>query len=412
MPLVTAEFVLDGGAAAEPAGKAGVARLTAQALETGTRTRTAEQVAWELEHLGVELESRVTWDAALLSITVARERLDPAFALLTELLLEPGFPAPEVERLRQEQIAAILKRGKEPGALANDMALRFIYAPSSRYAQPLLGTRASLEDVGPPDLEAFYRSRYRAGSAALVLAGDIDAAGAERLAARYLGHWSAGPPPALELEVCPATTRTTIFVVDRPGSVQSEIRIGRIGVERRHPDYFTLQVLNALLGGMFTSRLNLCLREKHGITYSARSRFAFRRGAGPFLIDVAVATPSTGLAVREILRELSVLCQETPGELEVAAARDYLAGVFPLELLTAEQMAEHVAELVIFDLPDDYLQHYRAHIAAVQPSEVHRAAAQHLHAPGLAIVIVGDAAAVATGLEELGAGPVEIVQTD
>ena len=289
LPLVTAALVVDAGAAGDPTRKAGLAHLTANALETGTRTRTAAEIAWEFERLGVEFDAEATWDATVLRITVPAARLEPALALFADIVRHPSFPEEEIERLRHEQLAEILQRRKEPRALANDMAAQFIFGRDVPYARPLIGTTASVQGLTRDDVRAFYETHYLPNAAALILTGAIDPDAGRALARRHFEDWPAGQPETAEFEVVPGVDTTTVFIVDRPGSVQSEIRIGDVGVARHHPDYFPLLVMNTILGGAFTSRLNLSLRERHGFTYGAHSGFAFRRRPGPFLIQVAVA---------------------------------------------------------------------------------------------------------------------------
>ncbi len=408
LPVVTVELVVDAGAAGDPARKAGLAHLTTNALEVGTRTRDAERLAWELEHLGVELEAAASWDAAFVRITVPSERLEAALELFADIVRHPSFPEDEIERLRDEQLAAILQRAKEPRALANDMAAHFIFAEDVPYARPLIGTTASVEGLGREDVEAFYRTHYLPNASALLFVGDIDADTAHELADRYLGDWPAGQPEIAEFEVIPGIETRTVFVVDRPGSVQSEIRIGDVGVARHHEDYFPILVMNTILGGAFTSRLNMSLRERHGFTYGARSSFAFRRRPGPFIVQTAVATEVTARAVEEALKEITALRQDGVTEQELASARDYLRGTLPLELQTTDQLASRLADLVIFGLPDDYFEQYRERIGAVTAEDVQRVARDHLRIDRLAIVVVGDAERIAPELESLGAGTVEV----
>ena len=206
----------------------------------------------------------------------------------------------------------------------------------------------------------------------------------------------------------PRPTRTTIFLVDRPSAVQSELRIGHVGLPRHHDDYYALLVMNALLGGAFTSRLNLSLREKHGFTYGVRSAFAFRRAAGPFVIQTAVASDVTARAVQEAMRELHSLRDEGVTEEEVRAARDYIAGTLPLEMQTTEHLAVKVADLFTFGLPTDYFENYRERIRKVSREDVMRVAKEHLHLDRLAIVVVGNAAAIENELRELGIGEVVV----
>lgn len=412
LPLVTAELVIDAGAAGDPPRKAGLAHLVMNALETGAGERSGDQIARELEHLGVELEAEATWDALSIRITVPRQRLEPALELFAEIVRHPTFPAAEVERLRDEQLATILQRRKDPRALANDMAAHFIFDPDVPYARPLIGTTAAVEGLTRDDLEAFHRTHFLPNASTLIMTGEIDAETATALADQYFGEWPGGQPVTPEFEVIPGVDTSTIFVVDRPGSVQSEIRIGDVGVARSHEDYFPILVMNTLLGGAFTSRLNMSLRERHGFTYGAHSGFIFRRRPGPFLIQTAVGTEVTAPAVREAFREIAALRDNGATEEEVASARDYLRGILPLRLQTTDQLAARIADLVIFGLPDDYFEHYRDEIAAVTPADVHRVAREHLRIDRLAVIVVGDAGEIAEPLGELGIAKVEIHEVE
>jgi zinc protease len=206
----------------------------------------------------------------------------------------------------------------------------------------------------------------------------------------------------------PRFRERTVHVVHRPGAVQSELRIGHPGVPRKTPDYAELVVANAVLGGTFTSRLNLNLRERRGFTYGVRSRFAFRRGPGPFTVGTAVDTEVTAEAVREAVGEIARYVDEGPTEEELASARDYIAGVFPLRLETTGQVAGRVAELLVYDLPEDAWTRYREEIRAVEVETAHRAIARAVRPDQLTVVVVGDADRVAEPLEESGLGPVTI----
>lgn len=412
VPLVTAALVLEAGVEAEAPSKAGLAHLVASALEAGTETRSADQVAWELESLGVEFSAEARWDGLILDIVAPRDRLEPALALFADLVRHPAFRVEEVERLKGEQLADILQRSKEPRALASDMAASFVFGREVPYRRPLIGTALSVRDIGRADLEAWYRARFLPRGASLILVGDVDAADAERLARQHFGDWQGGPPERAAFEVTPGVETATVFVVDRPGSVQSEIRVGDVGVERGHGDYFPLQVMNSLLGGAFTSRLNMNLRERHGFTYGVRSGFGFRRRPGPFMVQTAVASDVTARAVEEILKELRALRDEGPTAQEVAAARDYLAGIRPLTLQTTEQLAAQLADIVLYDLPDDEFEHYQERIRAVTADDVRRVAREHLRPERLAVVVVGAAEEIAPALGALGIGAVQVHHVD
>ena len=412
LPVVSAQVVIDAGAATEPADKGGLAHLTANALHAGTATHDGSRVAWELERLGVQLQTVADWDALQASITVPVDRIGDALGLLGDVVRNAAFPDAEVQRMREEQLAEILQRLKEPRALATDVAGRCVFAPDVPYARPLTGSTSSVSGLTAEDLRRFHRARFTPRNAALVVVGDIDAHDARELAARCFGAWQGARAEAPDFTVRPRAPERTIFVVDRPGAVQSELRVGHVGVPRQHEDYFALVVMNTIFGGAFTSRLNMNLREKNGFTYGARSSYAFRRRPGPFLVQTAVGTDVTVRAVEEILAEAERLRDEGVLAEEVDNARDYLVGVMPLQMQTTDQLALALADLFVFDLPPDYFAQYRARIGAVSTDDVCRAAREHLRPRELAIVVVGDANSVQEGLEKLGAAPLRHIPAE
>jgi predicted Zn-dependent peptidase len=266
-----------------------------------------------------------------------------------------------------------------------------------------------VEPLGREHLVGYADASYRPERGALVVVGDVDADEIKALASRLLDGWSGSPPADDGFTVQPATRTRSVYVVDRPGSVQSEIRVGHVGVARSDPDVFPLTVLNTVLGGAFTSRLNLNLRERNGYTYGVRSRFALRSRAGAFSVQTSVGTDVTAAAVREILTELEGLVEGGPTAGEVEAARDYIAGTFPLRNETAGQVAARIAELVVYGLDEGYHDTYRDRIRAVDVAAAHEAAHRHIRPLEAQIVVVGDAARVVPALEALDVGSVEVV---
>lgn len=412
LPLVSVQVVVEGGAAAETDERAGAARLTAEALEAGTALHDEEALAWELESLGVELETSAGWDAASVAITVHRDRLEPAMAILAEVVRRPAFPAGPVERIRDEQLAAILQRKKEPRALASDAAARFIFGEGVPYARPLIGREKSVGSLGPDELRAFHADRYRAGSTAIVVTGGIEPSEARDAAIRHFGDWRGEPAPSSAFDVRPRSQGgSSVEIVHRPGSVQSEIRLGHVGVDRHHPDYFALMVMNTILGGAFTSRLNMSLRERHGFTYGARSAFDFRRSPGPFTVDVAVASDVTARAIDEARKEIRQLREEGPTAKELDSARDYLRGILPLRLQTTAALADQLSGLFVYHLPTDYFATYRDRIAAVSGADVHRVAREAIRPDEMTIIVVGDADQIEQPLRDLDLGDVNVHET-
>ncbi len=400
-PLVTIRVALDAGTLHEPPVFAGLATLMAESLDSGAGGRTGEKLAWEFERLGLELHTEASWDATWLEVTTAVERLDPALALIADVLRRPDFPAAEIERVRDEQLAEILQRRKEPRALANDMVLHFLFGDDAPYGRPPIGLPERVRALIRDDVVSYHRQRVQPQATAVILVGHVEPGAARDLVARHFGDWSGPSPAGASPAAAQLEERTVIHIVDRPGSVQSEIRVAHVGVERNHPDHFALRVMNTVLGGAFTSRLNLSLRERYGFTYGVRSGFAFRRAPGPFMVQTAVATEVTARSVEEILRELRLMHDAGARADEVSNARAYLAGVIPLELQTTEQVAARFSDLVVYGLPDDYFAGYRGAIQAVNTGEVARVARQHLQPDRLTICVVGDASAIQGSLEAL-----------
>ena len=242
----------------------------------------------------------------------------------------------------------------------------------------------------------------------MVVVGDVDAGQVRALVETHFGAWTGATESRTELDAEPRTRERGIVVVHRAEAVQSEIRIGHVGQARSTPQYFPLKVLNTVLGGAFTSRLNLNLREEHGFTYGVHSRFLVRRGAGPWCVSTAVGTDVTADAVREAISEITTLVADGPTEEEVSAARDYLAGVFPLELETTGQIAARIAELLVYDLPDDYYADYRDRIRNVTLEEACEAARLCIRPDEMTVLVAGDAEEVQGPLDELGWGPVTV----
>jgi zinc protease len=408
LPLVTVNVVLNAGEALLEDASAGLAVLAGSALEGGSEGLTGPELAEALEGIGTGLSVQTGWDATTVSLTCLAERMEEAVTLLSEALLRPAFPQDEVARLRDQRLAAIRQRRMDPGSLADDAAAHLFFSEGVPYHRPLAGTRESVEELGPEEIRGFVEGHYRPSGAGLVVVGDVELSEVQALVGRHFGEWEGAPAQERKLSSEPRFRERRVFVVDRPGSVQSEIRIGQVGASRGTPHYFPLKIFNTVLGGAFTSRLMLNLREEQGFTYGVRSRFAFRRGAGPFGISTAVGTEVTADAVREALKELDALIEKGPTEEEVERARDFIAGVFPLSLETTGQVAARISELLIYGLPDDFFGSYRDQIRSVSRQRAMEAGRSILRPNELVIVVVGDADQIRGPLQELGVGPVEV----
>ena len=410
-PLVSASVVVRGGASEEPAALAGSTVLAARAMSEGTQRFDAIQLVEAAERLGASIHADAGWDALSASVEVPADRLAPALELVAEILLRPTFPPSEVERLRDERLNDLLQARADPRRRAEQAFADTIYAPVSPYHRPSGGTRETVERLTADDLRTAYQRNLDPRRATLVVGGDLGGQDVVALAERLFGAWGGGAGPEAggdSIVDTAASDRRVIRVVHRPGSVQTEIRIGHRGLPRRIPDFHAVSVMGAILGGLFNSRLNMKLREEKGYTYGAGAGFDLRRGAGPFAARAAVNTEVTVAATIDTLAELNRMRAEPVATSELDAARDFLIGVFPLRFETSGAVVGAVSGLAVHGLPLDELIDYRARIEAVDEAAVDRAAREHLHVDAAAIVLVGDVDAFGAELEAAGLGAIVI----
>jgi len=409
LPVVTVFAIVDAGAVTEPVGHEGVAQLTGRALNEGTPKYDGEALTDYLEQLGTSIGGGADWDSASLAMTVLSDNLDNAFVHFAEVLITPTFPAAAIERLKGERIAELMQIESEPRELADEKFDEYIYERTSRFRLPLGGTKESVARLTRSEVTAFHRARFRPSTTTLIIVGDVDSGVATKMVEGALGAWTGDPAPKATANDRPVRNSRAVRIVRKEDAPQSEVRIGHVGVPRTHPDYFSITVMNAVMGGLFSSRINLNLREAHGYTYGASSSFDWRREAGPFVVGTAVASDVTVPAIRETLKEIDRMRTEPISESELSLATSYLEGVFPIRYETTAAIASALAALTVYDLPADWYDSYRTRMSAVTVDDVLTAARAHVHPEALQIVIVGDTEAIREPLEALAFGPVDVV---
>ncbi len=411
-PVATLDVMVPSGGLAEPEPRAGAASLAAGLLESGAGGRDATEIAEAVDALGLALESGVSWDTTLAGFTALTSRLEAGMEILADLVLRPTFPEREVERIRDERLAALTQRRADPSSVADELATRYTFADGHPFGRRLAGPAQALRTLTREDVTAFHAAHYVPEGAWICAAGDVTLDQVAGLAERWFGGWQGVPPAPRALETVNRFDRTTILLADRPGSVQSEVRVGHVGIPRTAEDFFAATVMNAILGGVFSSRLNMNLRERLGYTYGASSSFGLRRLPGTFTISSAIQSEHTAHAVSEMLRDMREMQETLAPEAEVSDASGYLAGIFPLQLQTTDGLSGKLSTLAVYGLPDDYFDHYRDRLLAVTPDDVREAARRRLMPDRAAVVVVGDASALRGPLEALDVGPVEVVDAD
>ncbi len=411
LPAATVLLMVPAGGDADPVAEAGLAALTAPALLEGTASRDARDHASAFEQLGGEAFSGVEWTHAACGVTVMTPRLEAALNLLAETIRSPALPDDGIARLRHERHAQLLQQRSEPRGLADDLLLASCFPPAHRLALPLAGDTASVARCTPELVRAFHRTQYGARGSVLIVTGEVDADVVVAQAQSAFGSWDSGATlPAHSWSG--GWVRRRLRLLHRPQASQSELRVGHASVSRAHPDFPALAVMNAILGGLFNSRINLNLRERHAWTYGAFTSFDWRRDASVFAASTAVASDVTAAALREILDEIDRIREGPVTSSELSLAVDYLTGVFPLRFETTAAIADALAMRIGFGLDATYYDAYRDRIRAVDAAAVQRVAQEHLHPEALQLVIVGDADVVAPTLAAFTPDGIETVEEE
>jgi predicted Zn-dependent peptidase len=411
VPVAEVILVVRAGATADPAGREGLAAMTGDMLDEGAGGKDALALADAVDYLGAELDTGAGWDAATVRLRVPVARLADALPLMADVALRPDFPATELERLRKEALTDLVQARDVPGRIASRALAEAVFGRGHRYGRAQAGDAAQIASFTVAELRAFHAARYVPATATIVVAGDVTTAVLPALESAF-GAWTApraAPPPAVPAP--PQLRARTVWLVDKPGAVQSAIRFGRVGPSWSDPAYVTDEVMNTLLGGSFTSRLNDNLREQHGYAYGAASRLQRFRTGGLFLASSDVQTDKTAPAVTEFLKELERIRTPAAPE-EVARARNYAALGYAGDFETTGQVARRVAEKVIYDLPDGFFEEFVPKALAVDASSLQRSARGVVDPVRIALVVVGDRTKVEAPLRALGLGRVLTLSLD
>nr|WP_275939112.1 pitrilysin family protein [Polyangium spumosum] len=408
MPVVAMNIVVDRGAEQEKT--PGLTSTMASMLLAGTKSRSAIKLSEELGALGVRYGAWADHDGVGVTATALRDKAADMVSILADVVLNPAFDKVELERERARRLTAILQQADQPYALLQNAITERLYPIGHPYRVPLIGTEAAVKALSPSDLARHHQALFRPEHATVTIAGDIDKAAALALVEKSFSAWKGKATKASALKVPPAVGKgeKRVFVVDRPGATQSYVAVTLVGVPRKNPDFDALMVMNTLLGGQFSSRLNLNLREKHAYTYGARSSFDMRHGSGPFTAGGAIMTPATAKAVKEIFAEIERLRQENVPAEDLDAAKANLVRQLPARFETAGETAGTLAALAVHALPLDELATRPSRISKITAEDVKRVAEKYLRPDQMRVIVVGDAAVVEKELAALDLGGVEV----
>lgn len=410
VPIVQLSLVVRAGGAEDPPGRFGAASFTAAMLDEGAGTRSALEIADAVEFIGAELTTGSSFDASAVRLNVPVQRLDEGLPIMTDVAVRPAFPEREMERLRNERLTTLLQARDDPSSIAGMAFARILFGPMHRYGTGQIGTESTLKAMTGTDLRAFHSSHYHPANSTLLVVGDVTSAAVLPKLEQTFGQWksNAPAPKPSELPVPPQPRAREVYIVDKADAEQSQVRIGWIGVPRSSPDYFPLLVMNTVLGGSFTSRLNQNLRETHGYAYGASSAFDMRRSAGPFVAAAGVQTDKTAEALREFLNELEAIGKPIDVT-ELTKAKNYIALGFPAEFEASTDLSRRLEELAVYGMPMNYYEGYVARVMAVSADEVRKVAEKYIHPSQAAVVVVGDRKTIEPGVRSLNLGPVRVM---
>lgn len=393
LPAVAVQLVLtSAGSVNDPAGKPGIANLTADMLTQGTTKRSAQQIASAIDFVGGSLSARAGIDGSNVSLSVVKKDLDTGLDLMADVLRNAAFQEGELNRRRQQLLSSLQVQYADAGYLANAVLDRALFG-NHPYGLPGEGTPKSVRAITRADLAQFRDTYYVPNQALLAFSGDITPEAAFAAAEKYFGAWGRKEIPGTGVSAPSFNNGVRVTLIDKPDAVQTEIRAGRSGLARNHPDYIPLTVTNRVFGGGFNSRLSVEVRQKKGLTYGAYSGLESNKLGGSFSASTSTRTEATVEATKLVVDLIGKMSTGEATKEELDFARDYLVGVFPLQSETPAQVAGRVLHVAQYGLPADYYDTYREKVAAVGPAEIKRAAGQYFSTGNLEIVLTGNAGA-------------------
>ncbi len=393
LPLVNLQLLIKAGTLEEPEGKEGLANLTASLLLNGTKSRTSAKIAEELDFMGAKLSASGGDDFATVSLTVLKKDLGPALELVKDILLNPTFPAAEVQRKVSQFKAALISEEDEPMTVASRAFAKDLYG-AFPYGHPVVGTQAGLSAITRGDLVEFHRKYYRPNNAVLSLAGDLTPEEAQQWVTKTFGDWTASPIAPAKLPAIPKLTQRKVVEINKD-ITQANIILGNLGITRKNPDFYALQVMNYILGGGgFSSRLMDDIRVNRGLAYSVSSSFSPGLEPGPFVVALETKNATAGEAITQVVDQLQRIRTQPVTADELKDAKSYLIGSFPRKMDSMSKRAWLLGYVEVYGLGLDYPWRYPELIEHLTPADIQKVAEKYIHPENYLLVVVGNKSAM------------------
>lgn len=404
LPLITSRFVFKSGSYLDffsGENKSGLVSLTSELLTKGTTLRSATDIAEEVDYLGATISSGCDYDATYVSSYSLKKYFDNVFEILTDVILNPKFDDEEINRLRDQRLNSLLSMIDDGDYLSDKIFKKNLYGDTP-YSLPIEGTHRSIQNITREDIVAVYKSIFRPENLIIALVGDITPAEAIDKINEKFSEWENSSAPEMKVLLPEAAEKTKVYLTDKKGAVQSSIKAGNLGITRDNPDFISVSVMNTMLGGYFTSRINKNLREDNGYTYGARSSYSSNKYSGDFSVVTEVKNDITSDTIREIIKEIVKMREEFVSDEELQNVKNYISGSFPLQLETPNAIASKVINLKMYNLEDDYYNTYIRKINELTKEDIKNAAEKYLHPGSMTISIAGNVGEIQESMKEFG----------
>jgi len=409
VPMVQVNLLIQSGSFDDPQGKEGLSSFAMDLLDEGAGAYSALALADEIEFLGANISTYSSNFYSGVNCSAPVARLDKTLQLMSDIVLRPAFSETEIERVRKLRLNGLLQAHDEPNTIALRAFYKYLFDASTPYGK--FASEASITSYSKDDLVSYHKNAFTAGNSTLIVVGDTKREQITALLEKHFASYSKGTTPKTQKNISAQVKSRSVYIVDKPGSAQSVIRIGRIGIARNDADYSAVEVMNTILGGSFTSRLNSNLREQHGYSYGAGSGFSAWPVAGPFTASSSVQTDVTGPALGEFFKEFSRMRQTMPQE-DFERGKNYVALGYAENFETNRSIASSLAEMILYTLPENYFNTYVEKTLNVSKKSVEAAAKKHIVPDKMLIVIVGDREKIEAGINKLKLGKITVLSIE